>query len=522
MLRRFNTAGPCNPADHYMVPPESRLPGLRRLIEEKSYFVVHAPRQAGKTTLFRSLAGDLNREGHVVALLASCEVAQAAGGDIERGVAALLEAIRQAALEQRLSRPARPPEPDARVPAEVRLQDLLARWARRCPLPVVLFLDEIDSLLGGVLVSVLRQLRSGYAGRPGSFPWCVALIGLRDVRDYRLEVRPDEETLGTSSPFNIKVESLTVPDFSAAEVTALYDQHTAETGQVFTPEALALAFELTGGQPWLTNALARQVVTVGAPDPAVPITAVQIERAKEVLVQRRDTHLDSLVDRLRQPRVRRVVEPILAGEILGAEVFDDDVQFAKDLGLVVSGPQGLTIANPIYREVIPRALTSLLQESLSLPRPSYVGADGRLRFDQVLADFRAFWLEGAEPYLSQAPYSEAAAQLVFMAYLQKIVNGGGFIDREYAVGSGRIDLCVRWPWPGGIERFAIELKVRHEGRPDGLSQGLRQLTGYLTRLGLISGTLILFDSRPGPPLLPERVKIEDLEHEGRRIQVLRL
>jgi hypothetical protein len=357
MLRRFNTAGPCDPADHYMVPPESRLPGLRRLIDEKSYFVAHAPRQAGKTTLFRSLAGDLNREGRFIALIASCEVAQAAGGDVERGIAALLEAIRQAALEQRLPLRARPPRPDTRVPAEVRLQDLLARWARRCPLPIVLFLDEIDSLLGGVLISVLRQLRTGYAGRPGSFPWCVALIGLRDVRDYRLEVRPDEETLGTSSPFNIKVESLTVPDFSAAEVAALYGQHTAETGQVFTPEALALAFELTGGQPWLTNALARQVVTVEAPDPATPITAVQIERAKEILVQRRDTHL-ALVGLLRQPRVRRVIEPILAGVVLGVEAFGD-VQLAKDLGLVVSGPQGLTIANPIFREVIPRALLAV-------------------------------------------------------------------------------------------------------------------------------------------------------------------
>jgi len=297
MSRRFNTAGPCDLADHYMVPPESRLPGLRRLIEEKSYFVVHAPRQAGKTTLFRSLAGDLNREGRFVALIASCEVAQAAGGDVERGVSAVLESIRQAALEQRLPLRARPPRPDPRVPAEVRLQDLLARWARRSALPVVLFLDEIDSLLNGVLISVLRQLRTGYAGRPDSFPWCIALIGLRDVRDYRVQVRPDEETVVTSSFYNINAESLTLPDFSAAEVTALYGQHTAESGQVFTPEALSLAYELTGGQPWLTNALAHLVVTAEALDPEIPITAIQIDRGKEALVQCRDTHLDSLVDR---------------------------------------------------------------------------------------------------------------------------------------------------------------------------------------------------------------------------------
>src|SRR6185295_19467527 len=164
------------------------------------------------------------------------------------------------------------------------------------------------------------------------------------------------------------------------------------------------------------------------------------------------------------------------------------------LGLVVTTPQGLAIANPIYREVIPRALTSLLEQTLPLPRPSpaYLAPDGRLRFDLLLDDFRVFWCEKAEPYLAQAPYSEAAAQLVFMAFLQKVVNGGGFIDREYAVGRGRIDLCVRWPHPTGVERWAVELKVWRDDRPDPQTEGLEQLSGYLERLSLDEGTLVIF------------------------------
>jgi hypothetical protein len=190
---------------------------------------------------------------------------------------------------------------------------------------------------------------------------------------------------------------------------------------------------------------------------------------------------------------------------------------------VVTTPQGLAIANPIYREVIPRALTSLLEQSLPLPRSSYVGPDGRLRFDLLLDDFRAFWCENAEPYLAQAPYSEAAAQLVFMAFLQKVVNGGGFIDREYAVGSGRIDLCVRWPHLGGTaERWAVELKVWREGRPDPLSQGLKQLGSYLERLGLDRGTLIVFDGRKAAEPLPGRCAVEEVESEGRKVAVVRL
>lgn len=521
MPRFFNTAGPCDPRFHYMLPPERRLPEVRGLIEQGLYFVVHAPRQSGKTTFFRALAPALTGSGRYAALLASCEVGQAAGSNVERGIAAVLDALRQSGLIH-LPEELRPPPADPIVPAETRFLDLLSRWSRQCPRPVVLFLDEIDALVDDVLISVLRQIRSGYPERPGSFPQSVALVGLRDVRDYRLSVRPEEQTLGTASPFNIKVESLTLPNFTAEEISDLYDQHTLETGQIFTPEAKHLAFDLTGGHPWLVNALARQAVEKLEPNPGAAITAQVIEAAKEALIQRRDSHLDSLVDRLRQPRVQRIIEPILAGETLPSEVLDDDVQFVVDLGLVKPTPQGLAIANPIYREIIPRALTSVLEHSLAVPRPSYVGGDGRLRFDLLLDDFRAFWCQNAEAFLAQAPYSEAAAQLVFMAFLQKIVNGGGFIDREYAVGSGRIDLCVRCPYPGGVDRWAAELKVWRDRRPDPLPEGITQLSGYLARLGLDRGTLLLFDSRMEALPLPERCSATEAVHDGRRITVIRL
>jgi hypothetical protein len=167
-------------------------------------------------------------------------------------------------------------------------------------------------------------------------------------------------------------------------------------------------------------------------------------------------------------------------------------------------------------------LTNVLEKSMTLPPAVYVGKDGRLLFTELLAGFRDFWCQNAEAFLAQAPYSEAAAQLVFMAFLQKVVNGGGFIDREYAVGSGRIDLCVRWPSPAGLERQAIELKVWRGRRPDPLSEGLEQLSGYLARLGLDRGTLILFDDRSDAPPLPARCSVQEMERGGRRVTVLRL
>lgn len=278
-------------------------------------------------------------QGRYTALLASCETGQVAGGELERGIGAVLQAITLAA-ELQLPPELRPDplEEFDSVVAEGRLAFFLSRWTRKSDRPVVLFLDEIDSLRDEVLLSVLRQLRSGYSGRPAGFPQSLALIGLRDVRD---------------SSFNIKVESLVLRNFNAGEVAELYAQHTAETGQVFLAEALARAYELTRGQPWLVNALARQIVEKVVPDPTITIETSHVERAKEILIKRRGTHLDSLVDRLREPQVRRVLEPILAGELLSPDLPEDDVRLVMELGLI---SPALEITNPIYREVIPRAL----------------------------------------------------------------------------------------------------------------------------------------------------------------------
>ncbi len=307
------------------------------------------------------MARSLTAEGRYLAVLASCEMGQSQSGDVEAGVAGLLRSLERQGRLLPAGVPPPPIEEFAEIEPKSRLNAVLTAWSERSPLPVVLFLDEIDVLHGEALFAVLRQLREGYADRPRHFPQALGLIGLRDVRDYRIE--PGGAVLGSSSPFNIKVESLLLPNFEPAEVAALLAQHSAETGQEFTADAAARIAELTGGQPWLVNALARQLVEKVAPG-IMTIGVLEVEQAREILILRRDTHLDSLVDRLREPRVQRVIEPILVGEAPSADVLDDDVAFAEDLGLVRSGPQGLEIANPIYREIIPRALAALTQAYL--------------------------------------------------------------------------------------------------------------------------------------------------------------
>ncbi|MEO1762267.1 MAG: ATP-binding protein [Cyanobacteria bacterium J06629_18] len=515
MSRWFNTAGPCKAEKHYMLPPTSRLPDLSILIEQESYFVVHAPRQTGKTTAMLALAQQLTESGRYAAVMVSAEVGSAFNNDPSASELAILGAWRNT-IENYLPPELHPTTWVYDIPGQ-RINENLRAWSRAIKRPLVIFIDEIDSLQNETLISVLRQLRDGFPNRPKNFPSSVGLIGLRDVRDYKV-ASGGSERLNTSSPFNIKVSSITLRNFNASEVEELYQQHTNDTGQIFTPEATATAFDLTQGQPWLVNALAKEVVEKMVKDRNIAITKEHILQAKEILIARRDTHLDSLAERLREPRIKVIIEPILAGLELG-DIPNDDIQFVIDLGLCKMHPQGgLTIANPIYREVLPRVLTVTPMASLPMIAPTWLTPEGELNKDALLEAFIKFWRQHGEPLLGSTGYHEIAPHLVLMAFLHRVVNGGGTLEREYAIGSDRMDLCLRY----GFTTLGIELKVWREKKRDPQAQGIEQLESYLARLGLSSGWLLIFDRRKNALPIEERLSTEVVVTENQRsITVIR-
>jgi hypothetical protein len=514
-MKQFNTTGPCRPDIHYMLPAAARLPETRRLIDGQNYFVLQAARQTGKTTSMLALARELMAEGRYAAIVLSVQTAAVLSHDIEAAEKLLLSRWRDVA-EDELPPELRPPEwPEGETGQ--RINAALRAWSRAIPRPLVVFLDEIDSLKDDLLLSVLHQLRDGFTYRPKSFPWSLALIGLRDVRDYKIK-SGGSGRLNTASPFNIKARSLTLSNFTADEVATLYRQHTTETGQAFTDEAVARAFELTQGQPYMVNALAKVSVEELQPDVAQPITRTEIERAKDILIERQETHLDSLVERLREERVRHVIEPILAGGSL-SDLPADDLRFVLDLGLVRrANGNGVSIANPIYQEVIPTVLAFVTRASLPQIAPTWLNADGSLNPDKLLESFLAFWRQHGQPLLGSVHYHEIAPHIVLMAFLHRVVNAGGSLEREYAIGTRRMDVCLRY----GAFTLGMELKVWRDGKPDPLTEGLAQLDEYLSGLGLATGWLVIFDQRSGLPEINERTTAETATSPaGRTITVIR-
>ena len=507
-MRFFNTAGPMRPEDNYCIPPLSRMDQreLLTLIRQKRYFVLHAPRQTGKTSALLALRDRLNggAEGAWRCVYVNVEAGQASRENVERAMRAILgELARRArtALGDESLADVWPGVLETFGP-DGALQEVLARWAEADPAPLVLLIDEVDALIGDTLLSVLRQLRAGYDERPDGFPQSVILCGVRDVRDYRIRSARENAVVTGGSAFNIKAESLRLGDFSATEVRALLGQHTAETGQPWTDDALQTVCELTAGQPWLVNALAYQACDrdPAGRDRSSPLTADAIHAAREQLILRRDTHLDQLADKLQEDRVHRVIAPLLSGQA-ATDLRPDDLQYVRDLGLVARDAP-VRIANPIYREVIPRDLTWITQETLTHDPAWYVDEAGNLRLTELLAAFQEFFREHSEHWIERFQYREAGPQLLLQAFLQRIVNSGGRIEREYGLGRMRTDLLIVWPAaapPGRARRMVIECKLLHRSLDRTIRDGLAQTRAYLDRCGAGEGHLVIFDRTEGKP-----------------------
>ena len=413
------------------------LDEILALIDDKRYFVLHAPRQTGKTSVLLALRDRLNRDGGSRCVYVNVEGAQTAREDVGRAMRAILSGLASRArlLGDGFMDAVWPGVLAASGP-EGALGEVLVRWSQADPKPLVLLIDEIDALIGDTLIAVLRQLRAGYDQRPGGFPRSVVLCGVRDVRDYRIRSRAENAEIAGGSAFNVQAESMRLGDFTETEVQALLAQHTRETGQAFTPAAIETVWRQTQGQPWLVNALCRRAcfdVEAGR-DRSRVVAGDDVLDAQEHLVLSRQIHLDQLADKLREDRVRRVVEPLLAGASED-ESSIRDIEYVRDLGLIALDDPP-RIANPIYAEVVPRELTAAVQAKLIQDAAWYVDASGGLDVDKLLAAFQVFFREHSEHWLGRFDYAEAGPQLILQAFLQRVVNAAGVSNANTASTGG--------------------------------------------------------------------------------------
>jgi hypothetical protein len=200
---------------------------------------------------------------------------------------------------------------------------------------------------------------------------------------------------------------------------------------------------------------------------------------------------------------------VISGGMAHLQYSDDDLQYVRDLGLVTR--KGIAIANPIYQEILPRALVYSAQEGLPFNSIDYIDSKKNLIVGKLLQKFQQFYRENSEIWLQGSAYKECGPHLIMMAFLQRIINGGGTLHREYGLGRGRVDLLIHWKQ----QRIVIELKIKRGEKT--VIEGLEQTTEYMDTAHATEGHLVVFD--PSKKSWDEKIYREQRQQAGKTIEV---
>jgi hypothetical protein len=320
---------------------------------------------------------------------------------------------------------------------------------------------------------------------------------MRDLKDY-ITAAKGGVPVNPGSPFNIKEDSAYLSNFQKNDIVRLFAQRTEETGQRITAEALDYIYEQSRGQPWIVNSLfKRATIRILDAQSTETVTIEHIREAREQMILARETHLDALAYRLEDPQIRKVIESLMTGEPDTRLAEGEPFRLCLDLGLVSIEGRSPQVANPIYREVLARQITFGTQMAIPEPEWKWAKPDGTLDMDALLKEFQKFWRNNSEIWEEQADYKEAFPHLLLMAFLQRITNGEGRIEREYAAGRGRMDLAVEYKGAWNI----IEIKLLRKNKTfEGvMEEGSRQILQYRERVDPKAPCyLVIFDRRPEP------------------------
>ncbi|MDR0713735.1 MAG: PD-(D/E)XK nuclease domain-containing protein, partial [Bacteroidales bacterium] len=293
-----------------------------------------------------------------------------------------------------------------------------------------------------------------------------------------------------------------------------------ETGQQITQEALDYVYEQSKGQPWIVNSLfKRATLHILDSESTETVTLEHVRQAREQIIMARETHLDALAYRLDDPQIRNVIESLITGESNPSLAKGDAFRLCLDLGLVTIENGTPQIANPMYREVIAREMTYSTQLAIPEPAWQWQKTNGELDMDRLLLEFQKFWRRHADIWEEKTDYTEAFPHLLLMAFLQRVINGGGHIDREYAAGRGRMDLMVEYAG----KRYIIEVKIiYYYNAPAAIrEEGLEQIQGYRDRIDASAPAyLVIFDRRPKAKKLSWDEKISRTIDEESKVTVL--
>ncbi|MDE0316559.1 MAG: AAA-like domain-containing protein [Candidatus Poribacteria bacterium] len=498
-MRWFETRGPVYPEDNYVVARTEELVDFVDRLEKGRYIVLFAPRQTGKTTIFRNaldaLEGkgngyfpiQLNFEGYVdssadVFYNSFCkEICKKIRGVFQKRGENPYDSFNQFLSNTQIT--------DAISMREFfeTLGSLLKNQR------FVMIIDEFDAIPPPALRGFLHTLRQIYLSEKTRCPHSVGIVGVKSITQLNYD--------RSISPFNIQDE-FKLPNFTLEQVQELLSQYTDEVGQPFAPEVIASIHKQTAGQPVLVNRFG-QILTEEMDIPkSEPITMEHFSKAHIKLLRERNTNIAHLTTNIRRDRRFEALLMKIASYDEGVEftLHNELISELTTYGVIAEGADGMCeIVNPIYHYCIMQAFKPAVNglEQNYLPEEThdgfkdYLTSDGYIQMEALLGNFRDFIARAGFKIL-QVPETpqEYVGQHLLFAYLSQFVQIiGGTMYLEVQTGRGRMDILILH----NQRKYIVETKIW--GGDTRYQAGKAQLAAYVKSEKAVEGYYVVFDHR---------------------------
>ena len=354
-MKTFGTQGPVNPKDNYVVSRTEEITDFIDRVKRGKYVVLFAPRQTGKTTLFRAAMDALIADAYFPIQLNFELYVDCSASDFYISFYRRLREEIERVFERQGITPSKALSQfldNTKVTDQVTMMEFFKQLVRFLPhhsnsQKLVLIIDEFDAIPPDAVRGFLHSLRSIYQERSDPrCPYSVGIIGVKNITQLNYD-RP-------ITSFNIQDEFY-LPNFTFAQVRELLEQYTDEVGQAFAPEVITSIHKQTAGQPFLVNRCA-QILTEEMNIPKTEkITMAHFSKAHTQLLEEQNTNIRHLLTNIRRDRRFESLLIRIMSYKIGLP-FNIDNEIMNELvtyGVIVKGTNRMCeIANPIYQHHI--------------------------------------------------------------------------------------------------------------------------------------------------------------------------
>ena len=469
-MRKFNTSGPNIPKKHYTVQRTDLIKKGIELVKDDRYFTIWAPRQTGKSTYFRQLAEELNKQGYKVAHINFENY-------IDEKIETFIKSFKRNIFEFWGLNYEFDTIPDFFEQIQTQKQG-----------KYVLIIDEVEGINKDYFNIFLHSIRNAYHSREKHCLKSVVLVGVSNI----VGVVSDN-----ASPFNI-ADNLNVPYFTNEEVFELLGQHENETKQLFETKVKQKISEITANQPGLVNGFAKLLVENNPSKKQLDYNDY-LKVEDWYLTEAIDKNFSNILNKAKEER--NFVERLLFTEdkIL-FKIDRPSIKLLHTNGLIKKDKNGyVAFWVPFYRKRLydafyPYTNGEQRQISRTIFAEEYFTKTGDLKFGKLIETYKAYIKKrGFNPHREKdeegnfKSIKEAALIYSFETYIHAfITQTEGKIYREANTGLGKSDIILNIR----NKEYLIETKIYHA--PKQFEDGKKQLAYYCKSLGQSKGIYLVY------------------------------